>query len=101
MTAAPGVTLEQLRQRVDSVDHGLLALLAERKRVVLEIARFKRDARLGAHQPDRGAAVLASRTALAAEKGLDVELVRSLFSAIMEASVEEQARAMAGLDRSG
>jgi chorismate mutase len=40
---APGVTIDDLRQRIDELEEQLVALLNERSACALEIGRIKRE----------------------------------------------------------
>src|SRR5436305_478844 len=50
--------LSGLRERIDAVDKGLIDLLNERARLVVEVGQVKRDAGLPIYAPHREAQVL-------------------------------------------
>ena len=60
MASSPDQELEELRREVDRIDRAMVELLAERLRVVREIARIKRTAAAGqpAIRPGREAVIL-------------------------------------------
>jgi len=75
--------LEEFRVRVDDVDRRLVELLNERTRVVEEIGRVKRQARLPIYEPRREEQVMANITG--SNTGpLTGEAVRRIFERIID-----------------
>lgn len=88
--AAATATIDGLRSRIDRVDHDLVALLAERMKLVDELSQEKRAYRITALQPARWAAVLADRLALASRLGLGEAFTKAVYDVIHEESVRRQ-----------
>jgi len=57
---ADGLTIEDLRNRIDVIDEQLVRLLNVRVACAVEVGRLKHEAGLPIYQPDREAQVLAS-----------------------------------------
>ncbi|HKP61248.1 MAG TPA: bifunctional chorismate mutase/prephenate dehydrogenase [Polyangiales bacterium] len=87
----PLLGLPELRARLDSVDRRVLELLAERMRVVTEVARFKRNERVEIRDYERERQVLDARRTLARELGLDPAPVEAIYRQILNASRDYQA----------
>lgn len=81
--------LSALRQRVDEVNQRLLGVLAERARLVREIARHKRCLGRPIHDPLREESELSAMQRLAPAE-LDADAVRNIFRAILEESRRQQ-----------
>jgi 3-deoxy-7-phosphoheptulonate synthase len=83
--------LESLRSRVDELDHRLIDALAERQRIVAEIAALKADPALPLKDVERERELLSRVSGLADAQGLDSYFVESLYRRILEYSVRFQA----------
>src|SRR5881394_3428953 len=83
--------LESLRNRIDELDRRLIEALAERQRVVTEIAGLKADPALPLQDAEREHDLLSRVSALAGAQGLDSYFVESLYRRILEHSVRFQA----------
>jgi chorismate mutase/prephenate dehydratase len=83
--------LESLRTRIDELDHRLIEALAERQRIVTEIAGLKADPALPLQDTERERDLLSRVSALAGAQGLDSYFVESLYRRILEHSVRFQA----------
>jgi len=77
--------LAQLRQRIDDVDQRLLQLIAERMRIVFEVAEYKRERGLPAYDPERERTMLDRLTSLAPPE-LAPETVRRIFERLIDES---------------
>src|SRR5262249_25235886 len=84
-------SLQSLRSRLDEIDRRLIESLAERQRVVIEIAALKADPQLCLKDPAREREILARVSQLAGARGLDYYFVESLYRRILEHSVRCQA----------
>lgn len=82
--------LERLRGRILEVDELLVALIGERKDLVLGIGKAKGALGLPILDPSREAAVVRRASELAREKGVDVELTRDVIWRIIAAARKEQ-----------
>ncbi|MFO0547295.1 MAG: chorismate mutase [Polyangiaceae bacterium] len=78
--------IEELRAQIDRLDRVVVSTLAERRRVVAELAGLKRDAGLAAVDSERERA-LADRWARAAEEeGLPPELAAAVLEVVLRHS---------------
>lgn len=82
--------LECLRRQIDSVDHRLIQLLAERDRSSGAVGRWKKKRGLAIRDRRRETDMMEERVRWAEELGLSGELIRSLFPHIVEASRQSQ-----------
>ena len=82
--------LKALRERLDEADRRLVDGLAERLRLVQEVARIKGDGTARPKDPEREAALLARVSDLARERGLNADFVIRLYQAILDHSVRVQ-----------
>ena len=57
---AEGLTIEDLRNRIDVIDEQLVRLLNVRVACAVEVGRLKHDMGLAVYQPDRESQVLAA-----------------------------------------
>jgi chorismate mutase/prephenate dehydrogenase len=92
----PPKALQALRDQIDSIDHKVLDLLAERMRVVSSIAQVKRKEGVQIRDFVRERMLLDDRRARAKELGIAVEPVESIYRQIMLASRDYQASLGAG-----
>ncbi len=83
-------SIDALRARIDRVDHELVAMLAERMKIVDELAECKRASHITALQPARWAAVLTDRLALAKRLALDESFTKAIYDVIHQESVRRQ-----------
>lgn len=79
-------SLDDLRGRIDSIDRRLVELLAERHRVVDEVAVIKRQHDLPTFHPAREENLISVRRAQAVQAGLDADYVEDLFRTVMRHS---------------
>jgi chorismate mutase/prephenate dehydratase len=84
-------SLQSLRKQLDDVDHRLIESLAERQRVVTEIAGLKANPEFPLKDGAREREVLARVSRLASARGVDNYFVESLYRRILEHSVRCQA----------
>lgn len=93
---AGDTSLEELRERVDQWDTQLLALLAERMRVVEGIGEWKRTSNVTALQVERWQTLLQDRMQRAGDLGLDPDYVKELYEVIHRESVRRQSEILEG-----
>ena len=86
--------MAQLRVRIDNLDRRLVALLAERARLIDRAGELKPAEGLPARIDSRIAAVLANVRAAAAEDGLDPELAEKLWRELIEWSIAREERVL-------
>lgn len=82
--------LDPHRAGIDAVDQQILQLLAERRRLVTDIAAAKVQKGLEFHDPAREDRLLAERVAVAREYGLDAGVVVRLWEQILDDSLRVQ-----------
>ena len=88
--------ISDLRQSLDEVDSGIVGLIAQRSRVIAEIARLKEHGTSAIQDADRERQVLAGVEAVAADLGVSAILVRRIFRELIGDSVAQQARQLTG-----
>ena len=83
---AEGLTIEDLRNRIDMIDAQLVRLLNVRVACAVEVGRLKHDMGLAVYQPDREAQVLASvwKEATDLAGPLTAEAVVRIFERIID-----------------
>jgi chorismate mutase len=83
---AEGLTIEELRNRIDVIDQQLVRLLNVRVACAVEVGRLKHDIGLAVYQPDREAQVLAGVRKAATELAgpLTAEAVVRIFERIID-----------------
>lgn len=82
--------LENVRKRLDKVNHQIVDLLSQRTRLVDEVADIKSRHNIVAYQPDRYQAMLQELLIYANSKGVSQELVTQIFEAIHTQSIRQQ-----------
>ncbi len=93
--------LEELRNRIDSIDHQLIGLLASRMRISEEMGEFKCRNGVTVFQLERWLEILQSRTQHGITEGLDREFVGRVIRIIHEESIRCQDEVMKRLRSSG
>jgi len=96
---AEGLTIDDLRNRIDVIDQQLVRLLNVRVACAVEVGRLKNDLGLAVYQPDREAQVLAAVRKAATELAgpLTAEAVIRIFERIIdEARRAERAASVRG-----
>lgn len=88
--------LTALRDDIDALDRQLLDLLAARDGLVDRIAALKRDANVAPLQVERWRAMLRDRLAWAAQRALDGDSVRTVFTALHAEALRRQAERLRG-----
>lgn len=83
MRAVTVPELEQLRVQIDEVDQKILALVAERVRLVLAVGDVKRERNMAVYDPDRERRIL-DRLASLAPPPLDGTTVRRVFERLID-----------------
>jgi chorismate mutase / prephenate dehydratase len=84
------VDLSELRQRIEAVDRQLLALLAERQRIVTEVAHAKLAAASPFRDLPREDHLLRELRAAATALGLDSHQIERLYRVVLDMSVAHQ-----------
>lgn len=81
------VTIEDVRAQIDSLDHRIIELLAERQRWVVVAGALKKDED-AVRAPARVEQVIAKVRGLANDAGASPEVVESTYRALIAAFIE-------------
>jgi len=92
-----GDTLEALRTQIDSVDQGIIELLADRMQIVRKVGDQKRLDRV--KDPNRQNEIIQRLVNLAAELQLPPDLVKRLYPLIFEFGVQSQIKSKLAQDK--
>jgi chorismate mutase/prephenate dehydratase len=79
--------LNEYRKRIDELDAQLLAILAERRQIVMKIGEYKKQKGLPPLDPKRWEQVLQSKTELAKDLDVSPDFIRELYNLIHEYSL--------------
>ncbi len=88
--------LEELRERIDTIDDQLIDVLAQRMAVAEEIGRCKRDNNISIFQRDRWDDIVKSRVKSGLERNLTEKFVCALLEIIHQESIDCQAAVIRG-----
>ena len=78
--------LDQLRERIDSIDRQLVELLAQRRQVIQQVTEVKQQHELPTFHPAREENLISARRAQATQAGLDPDYVEDLFRTMLRHS---------------
>ncbi len=81
------MTLASVRQNIDSLDHRIVRLIAERQQWVVRAGSLKTDEQ-AVRAPARVEQVIAKVRALAEEAGASPEVVEAAYRALVSAFIE-------------
>src|SRR5579884_4061548 len=84
-------SLHSLRTQLDDIDARVIQALAERQRIVSDVAQVKNDPALPLQDSQRERELLSRVAELARQHGLDSYFVESLYRRILSHSVRFQA----------
>lgn len=82
--------LDERRKQIDLIDRNLIKDLAERSRLVREMAGLKHQGQLSILQPERWQQVMDECLSMAAEKGISVQLMKTILQVIHLDAIEQQ-----------
>ncbi|WP_245963938.1 chorismate mutase [Roseinatronobacter ekhonensis] len=82
--------MSELRAQIDAIDVELIKLLVSRSRYIDRAIDLKKIEGLPARTTDRVAEVLDKVSATASEKGLDPGLARTLWTELIEWSIQRE-----------
>lgn len=88
--------LEQIRNKIDSIDQQIIELLANRMRLVEQIGEYKRTNNVTIFQLRRWEKILESRIECGKKLGLDEEYIKSLLHLVHKESIKKQAEILRG-----
>lgn len=86
--------LENLRGRIDTIDHEIMEVLAQRMSIVRQIGQYKKENKVTALQINRWSQIMEDREKLATKLSLDENFIKALFQLIHEDSVRTQSDIM-------
>ncbi len=86
------MSLDELRDKLSSIDTRIVELIAERQQVVADIGRTKRDAGTGTRDYAREKEVLDRGRGRAEELGIDPDLAETVLRQLIRSSLESQER---------
>ncbi len=89
--------LAPYRQRIDALDDRIVDLLAERTGIIREVGALKYAEGIAAVLPDRVDEVRERAAARAAAQGVDADMVRALYTILIDYSCALEEDIMAGL----
>lgn len=83
------MSLQDIRNSIDKIDSQIIALIADRRSLVLSAAQFKDSpvGETGVRVPERITSMLLSIRNQAEEQGLDPDFIEKLFSDLIEHSI--------------
>jgi chorismate mutase / prephenate dehydrogenase len=87
------MTLDDLRRRLDEIDHQLISLVAERKAISGEVARVKRATGRPTRDYEREREVILGVRAMASEKGVSPALAEEMLRLLIRSSLTTQEQA--------
>lgn len=88
--------LEQVRNKIDSIDQQILELLANRMHLVEQIGEYKRSNNVTIFQLRRWEKILESRIECGKRLGLDEDYIKSLLQLVHKESIKKQAEILRG-----
>lgn len=83
-------SLSSLREQIDQIDDDILAILAKRMRISMEIAQYKKEHSMSVLQAGRYDEILTKRSLQGKEMGMSEEFIKEVFEAIHAESVRQQ-----------
>lgn len=83
-------SLSSLREQIDQIDNDILAILAKRMRISMEIAQYKKEHSMSVLQAGRYDEILTKRSLQGKEMGMSEEFIKEVFEAIHAESVRQQ-----------
>jgi chorismate mutase len=84
------ISLEDLRQQIDSLDAEVVDLLARRMNIVESIAAIKQTNNISVYQQERWQNIIEQRTAQGKQFSLDEDFILKLFQVIHDKSIRTQ-----------
>ncbi|KPB70116.1 chorismate mutase [Pseudomonas cannabina] len=89
-------TIEEVRTHIDHIDRDIVALLAQRGKLVNQAATFKKTTD-DVRAPNRVEQVVAKVQAMANETGASPEVVEQVYRAMIAAFIDEELKTHAAL----
>ena len=82
--------LEELRKKIDSIDHDLVENLANRVKIIEEIGQYKKENDVTILQLERWKSILSSRKEWGKSLQLNTDFIEELYKAIHSESIRKQ-----------
>ena len=82
--------IEEIREAIDELDSQIIELLGNRFQYVKEIVKFKEKNEKSIVANNRREAVIDSRRKLAAEKGLNPDIIEEIYRKLISYFIEEE-----------
>tara|TARA_Y100000310_G_C20604240_1_gene774686 strand:+ start:193 stop:453 length:261 start_codon:yes stop_codon:yes gene_type:complete len=82
--------MKQIRKQLDEIDRQFLELLAQRKDLVLQLAKLKKESNLPLKQKRREKEVFEKISQLSQELNLNPKFTKKLFKLIIKNSLKQQ-----------
>jgi chorismate mutase/prephenate dehydrogenase len=95
-SVTPDELLAKSREEIDSIDAGILKLLAQRRYAVGEVVRIKKDHGLPVYHPSREEDLISRRRSDAKALGLEPDMVEDILRTVLRGSRITQTRSLAG-----
>lgn len=95
--AGIGLTLEQLRQQMDSLDAEIIDLIARRMELSARIGEVKKECNMTAYQPERWREIVETRSSRAEKHNLSQEFIVALYEKIHDESIKKQLEVLQAL----
>lgn len=92
-----GLTLEHLRQLMDSLDAEIIDLIARRMEISERIGTIKKDCNMTAYQPERWREIVDTRGERAEKLQLSREFIVALYEKIHDESIKKQLEILQGI----
>ncbi|HLO70533.1 MAG TPA: bifunctional 3-deoxy-7-phosphoheptulonate synthase/chorismate mutase type II [Flavipsychrobacter sp.] len=92
-----GITLEQLRQQMDSLDAEIIDLIARRMELSERIGEVKKECNMTAYQPERWREIVETRGSRAEKHNLSKEFIVALYEKIHDESIKKQLEVLQAL----
>lgn len=93
------LTLETLRQQMDSIDAEIIDLLARRMDLSGHMGKHKNEKNLTVYTPERWREIVESRSEQALKRNLSAEFIVSLYEKIHHESIQKQLSVWESLDK--
>ncbi len=98
MTEKQNDVLKHHRQEIDRIDNAIIDLLAQRSEVVHAVGKIKSVHNIPACLPDRIQHVIDTRMKNAHSQGVDVDLVRTIWTEIINTAIAQEQALMHAKD---
>jgi len=76
--------MKNSRKQIDEIDDQIIQLLAKRQKIILEIAKYKKENNIDILDRGREEQILAKIAQLAKKEGLDPESINPIFEIMFE-----------------